>query len=117
MQTALAARGGSTQRRRATRAPTFVAGLRDTGVVALFVVDGPLTGPILRAAAWPPARQAGPGIAEVLAPALQPGDVVVRDHRTAPKVKGAAILAAKAGLLDRPPDAPDPTRSSPSSPS
>jgi hypothetical protein len=43
------------------RTTTFVAGLRRTGIVAPFVVDGAITGPIFRLAACPPARQAGPG--------------------------------------------------------
>jgi hypothetical protein len=43
------------------RTTTFVAGLRRTGIVAPFVVDAAITGPILRLAACPPARQAGPG--------------------------------------------------------
>jgi hypothetical protein len=42
------------------RSTTFVAGLRDAGIVAPFVVDGAMTGPIFRIAACPPARQAGP---------------------------------------------------------
>jgi transposase len=77
---------------------TFVAGLRDTGVVAPFVVNGPMTGPIFRTY-----------VEEVLAPALQPGDVVVLDNLAAHKVAGvrAAILAAEAGVLYLPPYSPD----------
>jgi len=43
------------------RSTTFVAGLRDAGIVAPFVVDGAITGPIFRTEACPPARAAGPG--------------------------------------------------------
>jgi transposase len=80
------------------RTTTFVAGLRDTGVVAPFVVDGPMTGPIFRAY-----------VEKVLAPALQPGDVVVLDNLAAHKVAGIreAIRAAEAGLLYLPPYSPD----------
>jgi transposase len=80
------------------RTTTFVAGLRDTGVVAPFVVDGPMTGPIFRTY-----------VEEFLAPALQPGDVVVLDNLAAHKVAGVreAIRAAEAGLLYLPPYSPD----------
>jgi hypothetical protein len=47
---------------------TFVAGLRSTGVVAPLVLDGPMTGEVFRAY-----------VEQMLAPALQPGDVVVMD--------------------------------------
>ena len=80
------------------RTTTFVAGLRDTGVVAPFVVDGPMTGPIFRTY-----------VEKFLAPALQPGDVVVLDNLAAHKVTGVreAIRAAEAGLLYLPPYSPD----------
>jgi transposase len=67
------------------RSPTFVAGLRDAGIVAPFVVDGAITGPIFRIY-----------VEKVLVPELQPGDVVVLDN-----------LAAGAGLLYLPPYSPD----------
>jgi transposase len=80
------------------RSTTFVAGLRQTGIVAPFVVDGAMTGPIFRLY-----------VEEVLVPELQPGDVVVLDNLTAHKVAGVreAIQAAGAGLLYLPPYSPD----------
>jgi transposase len=80
------------------RTTTFVAGLRGTGIVAPFVVDGPMTGPIFRIY-----------VEEVLAPTLGAGDVVVMDNLPAHKVKGVreAIHAVEAGLLYLPPYSPD----------
>ena len=80
------------------RSTTFVAGLRNAGIVAPFVVDGAITGPIFRIY-----------VEKVLVPELQPGDVVVLDNLAAPKVAGVreAILAAGAGLLYLPPYSPD----------
>ena len=77
---------------------TFVAGLRKTGIVAPFVVDGPMTGPIFRTY-----------VEKFLAPALQPGDVVVLDNLAAHKVAGAraAIEATGASALYLPPYSPD----------
>ena len=77
---------------------TFVAGLRQTGVIAPLVLDGPMTGAAFRA--W---------VAQALAPALTPGDVVVLDNLSAHKVAGvrAAIQAAGATLLHLPPYSPD----------
>jgi transposase len=92
------------------RSPTFVAGLRDAGIVAPCVVDGAITGPIFRPEACPPARaERDRGIEKVLVPELQPGDVVVLDNLAAHKVAGVreAILAAGAGLLYLPPYSPD----------
>jgi hypothetical protein len=48
---------------------TFVAGLRGTGIVAPCVLSGPMTGVWFRAY-----------VEQMLAPALQPGDVVVMDN-------------------------------------
>ncbi|HEY0353077.1 MAG TPA: transposase, partial [Enterovirga sp.] len=48
------------------RTTTFVAGLKASGIVAPFVLDGPMTGDVFRAY-----------VEQMLAPALQPGDVVV----------------------------------------
>jgi hypothetical protein len=48
------------------RTTTFIAGLRQTGIVAPLVLDGPMTGLAFRAY-----------VEQVLAPALEPGDVVV----------------------------------------
>jgi transposase len=80
------------------RTTTFVAGLRQTGVVAPLVLDGPMTGPAFRAY-----------VEQFLAPALAPGDVVVLDNLAAHKVDGVhqAIRAAGASLLYLPPYSPD----------
>jgi transposase len=77
---------------------TFIAGLRQSGVVAPLVLDGPMTGPAFRAY-----------VEQFLAPALAPGDVVVLDNLAAHKVKGVrqAIAAAGASILYLPPYSPD----------
>ena len=56
---------------------TFIAGLRQTGILAPLVLDGPMTGLALRAY-----------VEQCLAPALAPGDVVVLDNLAAHKVAG-----------------------------
>ena len=70
------------------RTTTFVAGLRDTGIAAPLVLDGPMTGEVLRKY-----------VEEILVPTLHAGDVVVLDNLAAHKVEGVreAILAADAG--------------------
>jgi transposase len=80
------------------RTTTFVAGLRETGIIAPLVLDGPMTGAVFRTY-----------VEKVLTPTLQPGDVVVLDNLPAHKVKGVreAILAAGASLLYLPPYSPD----------
>jgi transposase len=50
-----------------------VAGLKASGIVAPFVLDGPMTGDVFRAY-----------VEQMLAPALQPGDVVVMDNTNGP---------------------------------
>jgi hypothetical protein len=55
---------------------TFVAGLRENGIVAPLVVDGPMRGEIFRAY-----------VEQMLAPALSKGDVVVLDNLAAHKVR------------------------------
>jgi transposase len=77
---------------------TFVAGLRQDGVIAPFVLDGAMTGAVFRAY-----------VEQMLAPALLPGDVVVMDNLPAHKVAGIqeAIQAAGASLLYLPPYSPD----------
>jgi transposase len=77
---------------------TFIAGLRQSGIVAPLVLDGPLTGPALRAY-----------VEQFLAPALAPGDVVVLDNLAAHQVQGvrAAIATAGAAILYLPPYSPD----------
>ena len=80
------------------RTTTFVAGLRQTGIVAPLVLDGPMTGVAFRAY-----------VEQILAPALAPGDVVVLDNLAAHKVEGVrqAIAAAGASILYLPPYSPD----------
>jgi transposase len=80
------------------RTTTFVAGLRQTGIVAPLVLDGPMTGFAFRAY-----------VEQFLTPALAPGDVVVLDNLAAHKVDGVrqAITAAGASLLYLPPYSPD----------
>jgi len=77
---------------------TFVAGLRDTGIIAPLVLDGAMTG--IAFCAY---------VEQVLAPALQPGDGVVLDNLAAHKVDGVgqAIAAAGASILYLPPYSPD----------
>ncbi len=77
---------------------TFVAGLRESGIVAPLVLDGPMTGEVFRAY-----------VEQMLAPSLAPGDVVVMDNLPAHKVAGVreAIQAAGASVLYLPPYSPD----------
>ena len=80
------------------RTTTFIAGLRQSGVIAPLVLDGPMTGAAFRAY-----------LEQLLAPALEPGDVVVMDNLAAHKVAGVeqAIALAGASLLYLPPYSPD----------
>ena len=80
------------------RTTTLIAGLRQTGIVAPLVLDGPMTGPAFHAY-----------VEQFLAPALRPGDVVVLDNLAAHKVAGVrpAIAAAAATILYLPPYSPD----------
>jgi transposase len=80
------------------KSTTFVAGLRHDGVIAPFVLDGPMTGEVFRAY-----------VEQMLAPALLPSDVVVMDNLPAHKVAGIkeAIRAAGASLLYLPTYSPD----------
>jgi len=80
------------------RTTTFVAGLRQSGIVAPLVLDGPMTGTGFRAY-----------VEQFLVPALAPGDVVVLDNLAAHKVDGVrqAIAATGASLLYLPPYSPD----------
>jgi len=77
---------------------TFIAGLKQSGIVAPLVLDGPMSGPAFRAY-----------VEQFLAPALAPGDVVVLDNLPAHKVAGVrqAIAAAGAAILYLPPYSPD----------
>ena len=77
---------------------TFLAGLRCSGMVAAFVVDGPINRRAFEAY-----------LAHVLVPELRPGDVVIMDNlssHTGPAVR-ALIEAAGAELLYLPPYSPD----------
>src|SRR3954463_4803300 len=77
---------------------TVVAGLRASGIIAPFLLDGPMTG-----AAFPAY------VEQVLAPALEPGDVVTMDNLAVHKVAGVqeAIRAAGASVLYLPSYSPD----------
>src|SRR4051812_8227682 len=77
---------------------TVVAGLRASGIIAPFVLDGPMMGAAFRAY-----------VEEVLAPALEPGDGVAMDNVAVHKVAGVkeAIRAAGASVLYLPSDSPD----------
>jgi transposase len=77
---------------------TFVAGLRQSGITAPLVLDGPMTGAAFRAY-----------VEQILAPSLAPGDVVVLDNLAAHKVAGVAqaIAGVGASILYLPPYSPD----------
>ena len=79
------------------RTTTFIAGLRQSGVIAPLVLDGPMTGAAFRAY-----------VEQALAPALKPGDVVVMDNLAAHKVADIeeAIAMTGASLLYLPPKSP-----------
>ena len=77
---------------------TFVAGLRHTGLMAPFVLDGPMNRPAFLAY-----------VRQVLVPELKPGDVVILDNLPAHKGSRVRELieAAGAKLLYLPPYSPD----------
>ena len=77
---------------------TFTAGLRRTGLVAPFVLDGPMDGEAFLVY-----------VEAVLAPVLREGDTVIMDNLPAHKVAGVRelIQAAGAKLLYLPPYSPD----------
>ncbi|MCU0886840.1 MAG: IS630 family transposase [Rubritepida sp.] len=77
---------------------TFVAALRNSGMVAPMVLDGPINGVAFQAY-----------VDQVLVPELQPGDIVVMDNLGSHKGAGvrAAIEAAGASLLYLPPYSPE----------
>ena len=77
---------------------TFTAGLRCNGLVAPYVLDGPMNGEAFLVY-----------VEKILVPALSPGDIVVMDNLAAHKVQGvrAQIEAAGASLLYLPPYSPD----------
>ena len=80
------------------RTTTFLCGLRLGGLVAPLVVDGAINGELFLAS-----------IEQQLAPALEPGDIVVRDNLNSHKVAGVreAIEAAGARVIYLPPYSPD----------
>ena len=77
---------------------TFVAGLRRTGMVAPWVLDGPMNGDAFTTY-----------VTRVMAPELSRGDVVIMDNLSSHKAPAvcAAIQAAGARLLFLPPYSPD----------
>jgi transposase len=77
---------------------TLVAGLRLAGIAAPFVLDGPINRETFHAY-----------VDQVLVPELAPGDIVIMDNLGSHKgpAVGAAIEAAGARLLFRPPYSPD----------
>jgi transposase len=77
---------------------TFIAGLRDNGLVAPCVFRGAINGELFLAY-----------VEQVLAPTLTTGDIVIMDNLSSHKVAGVrqAIEAAGATLLYLPPYSPD----------
>ena len=77
---------------------TFVAGLRNTGMVAPLVLDGPINGELFQVY-----------VDQILVPELRPGDVVVMDNLGSHKRAGVrrAIEAVGASLLYLPPYSPE----------
>ena len=77
---------------------TLVAGLRLTGLMSPFVLDGPMNRSVFLAY-----------VTQVLAPELKPGDVVILDNLPAHKGSRVreAIEAAGASVLYLPPYSPD----------
>lgn len=63
---------------------TFIAGLRRSGLVAPWVLEGAMDGDAFKTYT-----------AEILAPTLAPGDIVVMDNLPAHKVAGIAETFAK----------------------
>ena len=77
---------------------TFLAGLRQDGVTAPFVIEGAINGPSFRTY-----------VTQCLAPTLRPGDIVIMDNlgsHKSPKVR-AAIEARGATLRYLPAYSPD----------
>ena len=77
---------------------TFVAALRQDGIVAPWVIDGPINGSIFQTY-----------VEQVLVPTLRPGDIVILDNlgsHKAPAIR-KAIRAAGARLLFLPAYSPD----------
>lgn len=77
---------------------TFVGGLTLSGVIAPMLLDGPMNGECF--CAW---------VEQMLAPLLEPSDIVVMDNLSAHKVAGVRQAIEKTGarLLYLPPYSPD----------
>lgn len=77
---------------------TLIAGLRTTGIVAPYVLDGAVNGVIFRAY-----------VEQVLAPTLAHGDILILDNLPSHKVAGVrqAVEARGARILYLPPYSPD----------
>jgi transposase len=77
---------------------TFVAGLRNSGMIAPMVLDGPINGELFLAY-----------VEQILVPDLRLGDIVIMDNLGSHKGRGvrSAIEAAGATLLYLPPYSPD----------
>ena len=77
---------------------TFVAGLRNTGMVAPMVLDGPINGELFRAY-----------VEQILVPELRNGDIVIMDNLGSHKGRAVrdAIRSAGAHRLLLPPYSPD----------
>lgn len=77
---------------------TLVAGLRNTGMVAPLVIDGPINGEWFEAY-----------VDQVLVPTLKPGDIVILDNLSSHKRLAAReiIEAVGARLMFLPPYSPD----------
>ena len=77
---------------------TFVGALRHDGIIAPWVIDGPINGESFRTY-----------VEQVLVPELRPGDIVVMDNLGSHKSQAVrqAIRAAGAHLLFLPPYSPD----------
>ncbi len=80
------------------RTMTLLAGLRGDGIVAPFVIDGPINGEWFRRY-----------VEQVLVPTLRPGDIVIMDNLGSHKGEAVRklIRAAGARLFFLPPYSPD----------
>jgi transposase len=80
------------------RTTTFIAGLRQDGIIAPFVIDGPIDGASFLAY-----------VAKVLAPELRPGDILVLDNLSSHKSEAvkALIEAVGATVMFLPSYSPD----------
>lgn len=77
---------------------TLIAGLRTSGIVAPYVLDGPINATVFRAY-----------VEQILAPTLQSGDILILDNLSSHKVAGVreAVEARGARVLYLPPYSPD----------